>query len=123
MAFLPPAISAVRAAGRLAPMPPVAAPIAKDVRIALPTPFVKPIPGASKPASAPVAPLAAVGGAGVLEMPSAVAPARKGRMSAKEMSKIERAKMVERVKAFAETKPSQKDVMEYIKSRIVELAD
>ena len=120
MAFLPPALSAVRAAGRPTPMPPIMAPVVKDFRIALPTPYVKPLAGAKKP----MTPMAPLGGAGTADMPSAIAPAaRKGRMSAKELTKMERMKMVERVKAFVETKPSQKDVYEYIKMRIAQLAD
>jgi hypothetical protein len=96
------------------------APVAKEFKIALPTPYVKPLEGAKKP----MTPMAAVGGAGTADLPSAVAPAaRKGRISARELSKMQRAKMVERVKAFAETKPSQKDVYEYIKMRIAQLAD
>jgi hypothetical protein len=48
---------------------------------------------------------------------------RGGRKSKAEMKKIEKAAMSERIRGLVETKPDKKDIMEYIRSRLVELAD
>ena len=52
----------------------------------------------------------------------AAAP-RRGRATKTEVRKAERLAMSERIRGFLSTKPDKKDVSEYIKSRIHELAD
>ena len=52
----------------------------------------------------------------------AAAP-RKGRASKAELKKAERLKMSEKIKGLLSTKPDKKDVTEYIRARLLELAE
>lgn len=47
----------------------------------------------------------------------------RGKATKAEMKKIEKAEMSERVKGLLERKPDKKDIAEYIRARIAELAD
>ena len=46
-----------------------------------------------------------------------------GRKSKDEMKKIQKMARSDRVRSFLETKPDKKDVLEYFRSRVMELAD
>jgi hypothetical protein len=55
--------------------------------------------------------------------PSPIAPPSRGRPDKAERAKQERRDMNERIAAFAETKPSRRDVREFFNNRIAELKD
>ena len=118
MSFLPPAIPPRGPRGL--PMPamigrPTAAGGAAGGAGALPVPVLVPteLPKAPKARAAVIEHIKAE----VAEKPKA------GRMSKDELKKMERAAMSEKVKAFAATKPSKKDVEEYLRARLLELKD
>lgn len=81
------------------------------------------------------APVRALGGAGVASsrvtsaapkvMPSAIAEMapKRGRPDKAEREREKRRAMTDRILAFAETKPSKRDVREFFRSRIEELKD
>ena len=48
---------------------------------------------------------------------------KRGRATKAELKKLEKAAMSERVRGLLDTKPDKKDIVEYIKARITELAD
>lgn len=82
--------------------------------MALPMPFIVPTSMPKEPAAR----------AAVIEhiKDEAVAPKR-GRASKADLKKAQKVAQSERIHAFLETKPDKKAVIEYLKNRVVELAD
>lgn len=120
MSFLPPAIPPRTARGL--PMPAV---VPKNTlsysggaMSSLPVPTLVP----SEMPKTPAARAAAIEHIKA-EAKSDAAEKRKGRPTKAEVKKAEKAAMSERIRGLLETKPSKKDVEEYIRNRLKELSD
>lgn len=122
MSFLPPAIPPRAARGL--PMPAVIPKntvvntIAAGTGSSLPLPTMVPtdMPKAPAARAAVIEHIKAEAGAGTEKK-------RAARATKADLKKLERAAMTERIRALVETKPSKKDVEEYFRARLKELAD
>lgn len=114
MSFLPPAIPP---RGRGLPMPALSGPrntVSYSDSKGLPMPALVPTEMPKTPA----------GRATMIEhIKESVEKPKKGRATKADLKKLEKAAMSERVRGLLDTKPDKKAVVEYIKTRILELAD
>lgn len=114
MSFLPPAIPP---RGRGLPMPALTGPrntVTYSETKSLPMPVLVPTEMPKTPAAR----------ATVIEhIKESIEKPKRGRATKAELKKLEKAAMSERVRGLLDTKPDKKDIVEYIKARITELAD